>query len=79
MQDGVIFASGADAGKQAICKLLNFLELRNWQVIATFDGLYKNSFFIFSRPETTIQETDYRSSGLPWTIGVSVTSSKKIR
>ena len=79
MQDGVIFASGADAGKQAICKLLNFLELRNWQVIATFDGLYKNSFFIFSRPETTIQETDHRSSGLPWMIGVSVMSGKKIR
>lgn len=79
MQDGVIFANGADAGKQAICKLLKFLELRNWQIIATYDGLYKNSFFIFSRPQTTVQETDYRSSGLPWTIGISVASGKKIR
>ena len=59
--------------------MLKFLELRNWQVIATYDGLYKNSFFIFSRPETTVQETDYRSSGLPWTVGISVASGKKIR
>ena len=79
IQDGVIFANGADAGKQAMCKLLRYLELKNWEVIATYDGLYKNSFFIFSRSQTTVQETDYRSSGLPWTIGISVASGKKVR
>jgi hypothetical protein len=61
--------------------LSNFVESlpRNWQLLTTLDGVYKNSFFIFGRPEVNIEELNYRGTDLPWTISYSIASNKKIR
>ncbi len=54
------------------------LEQKDWWVIGSFDGLYKNSFMIFGRSE--VRQSEMLSpSALPWTIALSVATTKKIR
>ncbi len=78
-QNRLLWAKDCHAGKSAMARLIRFMELRNWQVVATVDGLYKNSFLIFGKSETNISETNYRATELPWTAGFTVASNKKMR